>query len=619
MAVAETAGGLDPVLAFSLVGALGVGSQWLAWKLRLPAIVLMLVAGLLIGPALGVLDPALQFGDMLSPMVAIAVAIILFEGGLTLNLETLRDAAVGVRRLVFVGAPLGWIASTAALHYVAGLSWEGAAVFGGIMIVTGPTVIAPLLRQARLSKRPAALLQWEAIVNDPVGALAAVLAFEVVIVLQTATGGAHAVQQLVIGIGFATILGLGAGWGIARSFRNAWVPEYMKVPVLFVVLIAIFALSNAVLHESGLLAVTIMGIWIANADLPSYTELRRFKEHATVLLVSGVFILLAAGMSLETLMTLDWRAAAFVLSVILIARPLPVLIALAFSNVPWKERLLVAFTGPRGVVLVAVAGLFGERLVQLGIEDADRIAPLAFALVAATVVLHGFTLTPLAHALGLTAGRKPGVMILGGSRWSVALAKALQKLELPVIIADPNHAHLRSAREAGIETFFGDILSEAAEHKLELATYEKLVCATDNDAYNTLVATDLAPEFGRENVLQLKRVKQSSTRHALPSTLGGRAIGADETFFEANARLAQGWEFRVTQLTEEFGMEQWREKNPEAIVTAELGPNGTLRLLGPKDSPKGSKGAQILALMPTRDTRKEVQNGADRAGGQAGA
>ncbi|WP_069301102.1 cation:proton antiporter [Neptunicoccus sediminis] len=604
MAAAETAG-LAPVMAFALVGALGVGSQWLAWRLRMPSIVLMLVAGLIFGPFLGILDPAGQFGDMLGPMIAIAVAIILFEGGLTLNFHTLRDAATGVKRLVVLGAPLGWLASALTLHYVAGLSWAASAVFGGIMIVTGPTVIAPLLRQAKLQKRPAALLQWEAIVNDPVGALAAVLAFQVVIVLETASSAGAAAQDLTIGISVATLLGIAGGWGIARAFRLAYVPEYMKVPVLFVVLLSVFALSDGVLHESGLLAVTIMGIWVANARLPSYTELRRFKEHATVLLVSGVFILLAANMSWASLRSLDLTALLFVLAVILIARPLPVLAALSFSDVTWRERLLVAFTGPRGVVLVAVAGLFGERLVQIGIADADRIAPLAFALVAATVVLHGFTLTPMARVLGLTASSTTGVIILGGSRWSVALAEALQKMGLQVIIADPNHAHLRGARDAGIETFFGDILSKAAEERINLVAYEKLICATDNDAYNTLVATDLAPEFGRDNVFQVKRVREASSRHALPATLGGRVIGGGKTYFEANALISQGWEFRVTGLSEEFTLDQWREKHPEAILIAELGKSGTLRFLEPESDPKNTVDVELLSLMPVKPKRRE--------------
>ncbi len=602
MATAETAG-LAPVLAFALVGGLGVGSQWLAWRLRMPSIVLMLLAGLIVGPVLGILNPATQFGDMLGPIISIAVAIILFEGGLTLNFHSLRDAATGVKRLVVLGAPLGWLASALTLHYVAGLSWATSAVFGGIMIVTGPTVIAPLLRQAKLQKRPAALLQWEAIVNDPVGALAAVLAFQVVMVLETSSSARAAAQDLAVGIAVSTLLGLAGGWAIARAFRLAYVPEFMKVPVLFVVLLGVFALSDYVLHESGLLAVTIMGIWIANAQLPSYVELRRFKEHATVLLVSGVFILLAANMSWAALASLNLTALLFVLAVVLIARPLPVFAALAFSDVPWRERVLVAFTGPRGVVLVAVAGLFGERLVQIGIADADRIAPLAFALVAATVVLHGFTLTPMARLLGLTASAAPGVIILGGSPWSVALAEALEKMELKVIIADPNHAHLRSARDAGIHTFFGDILSKAAEERLDLVAYEKLISATDNDAYNTLVATDLAPEFGRENVFQLQRVRESSSRHALPATLGGQVIGGGKTYFESNALIAQGWEFRVTSLSEEFTLEQWLEKHPEAILIAELEGNGNLRFLGPEKEPKNQTDGEILSLLPGKPGR----------------
>ena len=594
--------GLSPVLALSLVGALGVGAQWLAWRLRLPGIVLMLAAGLAVGPGLGLLDPSRDIGALLQPMVAIAVAIILFEGGLTLNFQSLSDAAKGVRRLVVLGAPLGWLSSTLALHYAAGLSWESAAVFGGIMIVTGPTVIAPLLRQARLKRRPANLLQWEAIVNDPVGALAAVLAFEVVLVARTATGMGHAIQELIIGILVASALGALAGWGMARAFRNAWVPEYMKVPVIFVLVLAVFAVSDAVLHESGLLAVTIMGVWLANAHLPSYAELLRFKEHATILLVSGVFILLAANMDRATLLALDWQVLVFVVVVVLIERPLSVLLSLAFSDVPWKERLLVAFTGPRGVVLVAVAGLFGERLAQIGVPDGAQIAPLAFALVAATVVLHGFTLTPLARVLGLTASGAPGVILVGGSAWSTALAQALTKLDLPVMIADPNRSHLRRAREAGIRTYTGDILSEGAEHRLDLMPYQKLIVATDNDAYNTLVATDLAPEFGRENVFQLTRDTSDSARYALPAKLGGQPFCARDTYAQAQDRLRQGWEFRITTLTQEFRRDDWRAANPEAIAIAEM--QGTqLRFVGPDSKIKDADGVKILALAPAREKR----------------
>ncbi|AHM05733.1 Na(+):H(+) antiporter [Roseibacterium elongatum DSM 19469] len=618
MAVTPADGALSPVTALALVGVVGVGAQWLAWKLRLPGIVLMLAAGVMIGPVLGWFDPARDIGPLTQPLIALAVAVILFEGGLTLNLRSLSDAALGVRRLVFVGAPLGWLLSTLALRYGAGLSWESAAVFGGIMIVTGPTVIAPLLRQARLARRPAALLQWEAIVNDPIGALAAVLAFEVVLVLNTATTVGSAAGELALGVTVATVTGVAAGYGLARAFRHGQVPEHMKVPVLFVLLVGIFALSDSVLHESGLLAVTIMGLVIANAELPSYEELRRFKEHATILLVSGVFILLAASLDFSALGLLDWRAAIFVAAVVLVARPLTVLAALIGSGIPFREQLLVALTGPRGVVLVAVAGLFGERLVQLGVADAALIGPLAFVLVAATVVLHGFTLGPFAKALGLTAAGTPGVLIVGGSRWTTQLAEALTKAEVPVLIADANRGHLRRAREAGIATFFGDVLSEAAEHRIDFVGYATVIAATDNDAYNTLVATDLAPELGRENVFQVTREKSEHTRHALPPTLGGRAFADGATYREMELRVWQGWQFRLTGLTEEFTLEDWRAKRPEAVLVAILSKSGVLRPVGPEERVEAPPGSRLLALRPEDPAERGAQPPAKRRPAKGG-
>ncbi|SHM17906.1 sodium/proton antiporter, CPA1 family [Roseovarius litoreus] len=603
---AATTGALAPVMSFALVGALGVGAQWLAWRLRLPAIVLMLVAGLVIGPVTGLFDPGRDIGPLMGPLISIAVAIILFEGGMTLSVQSLRGAAEGVRRLVFVGAPLGWLLSALALHYVAGLGWASSAVFGGIMIVTGPTVIAPLLRQARLRRRPAQLLQWEAIVNDPIGALAAVLAFEVVLVLQAAESAGDAVLDITRGLVVASVLGVASGWAIAESFRRAWVPEFMKVPVLFTLLLGVFAVSDTVLHESGLLAVTVMGIWIANADLPSYTELRRFKEHATILLVSGVFILLAANMKFDALALLNWQAAAFVAVVILIVRPLTVLISLLGTKLPMRERLLVGLTGPRGVVLVAVAGLFAERLVAEGIEDAALLTPLAFALVAATVVLHGFSLRPMARAFGLAGAAIPGVIFVGGSRFAMAFAKALQDRDVPVLIADANRARLRSAREAGVPVFFGDILSEAAEHGVEIMSYGQVMAISDNDAYNTLVATDLAPEFGRENVFQLKRAKQDSKRHALPATLGGRITAGGLTYYELAAKMSDGWSVRSTDLTDEFTLEDWAAHNPEAILLASYDESAGLTLIEHEQAPKKLSGVRILALAPQKPDRTEA-------------
>ncbi|MDO7609072.1 MAG: cation:proton antiporter, partial [Loktanella sp.] len=441
----------------------------------------------------------------------------------------------------------------------------------------------------------------------PIGALAAVFAFEVVLVLNTATTTGEAVWDLVVGIGFATALGLAAGYGLAKSFKRGWVPEFMKVPVLFSLLLFIFGVSDHVLHESGLLAVTIMGIVIANANLPSYEELRRFKEHATVLLVSGVFILLAAGLDVAALAKLDLRAVLFVGAVILVARPITVLVSLLGSGIPMKEQILIAFTGPRGVVLVAVAGLFGERLLALGFPDAALIGPLAFVLVAVTVVLHGFTLAPFARFLGLTGADIPGVIVIGGSPWTTALAEAIKKADVPVLMADPNFGNLRAARTAGIETFSGDILSEAAEQRLELVSFATLIAATSNDAYNTLVATDLAPEFGRDNVFQVMREKSESARHQLPRTLGGRKFGPEETHAGMNKLVRDGWTFRVTRLTEEFTFETWRSEREDSMLVARISPKGVISFIRKDEEVKGAVDVRIIAMRPPQSD-PEVAN-----------
>ncbi|RED13808.1 cation:proton antiporter [Pontivivens insulae] len=591
---------MDPVLVFALIGLLGIGSQWLAWRFQLPAIVLMLAAGLIAGPALGILDPKATFGDLFKPIVAVAVAVILFEGGLTLNFRSLRDAGPAVMRLVVVGAPLGWIASTLAVHFGAGLSWETSLVFGGIMIVTGPTVIAPLLRQARLAARPASILKWESIVNDPIGALAAVLAYELIVALNTTTTFAQAAWHFGSGLAVASVLGYVGGAAIAWAFARGKVPEYMKVPVLFGSVLLIYAASDYVLHESGLLAVTVMGIYLANAHLPSLTEIRRFKEHATVILVSGVFVLLAASLTMADFANLSWRTVFFVLSVVLLARPLTVFIALIGTGLPFREKLMVAWIGPRGIVLVAVSGLFGTQLAELGIEDGQGLTAISFALVAGTVILHGFSMAPLAKLLGLTSANTPGLLIVGGSRWATNLAAVLEKAEVPVLIADRNWFRLRTARSSGIDVFHGEILSEVAEHTLDLNKFGLILAATDNDAYNALIGTDLGPEFGRNQVFQVGRHDEMEGKTALPVTLGGRPFGPGTSYSDLSEAVTQGASFRLTRLTEAYDLSDYRAQHPDAIIFGHLG-DGGLTLLGDAVPDTLPEGTRLLVLSHKSD------------------
>ncbi|MFV0411051.1 MAG: cation:proton antiporter [Paracoccus sp. (in: a-proteobacteria)] len=590
-------GGLDPISAFALVGIAGVGAQWLAWRFRLPGIVMLLTAGLILGPLTGIFVPSRDLGELTEPMISLAVAVILFEGGLTLNFKKLSDAAPGMRRLVVVGAPVGWFLSALALTYICGLSWQSSIVFGGVMIVTGPTVIAPLLRSAKLYNRPAQLLQWEGIVNDPIGALVGVVAFVVVMVLQQELSPGRALSTVVLGISFATGVGFAAALLVIKAFRDSLLPEYMKVPTLFVMVLAVFAIADSVLHESGLLAVTVMGLIIANANLPSYTEFYRFKEQATTLLLSGVFILLASDVTRQTLGLINWRMVLFIIAVIVLVRPATVLIALAGTPIPMKERVLVALTGPRGVVLLAISGLFAQRLVAAGVEDGAMLQPLAFALVLSTVVLSGFTLKPLAQKLGLTTGETPGMIMVGGSLFTTRLAEAMNNCGVEVLITDPNRSQLRLARGVGLPTYYGDILAEATDNGVEFISYSTILAASDNDAYNTLVATDLGPEFGRNMIWQVARVREELSRHALPNQLGGQAINGGRTLAQYEDLLADGWTFRTTRLTEEYTLDDWRAAREGAVILAVVC-DDQVRFISREDDLTGKPGMRLISFIP---------------------
>ncbi|MEM6906862.1 MAG: cation:proton antiporter, partial [Pseudomonadota bacterium] len=426
------------------------------------------------------------------------------------------------------------------------------------------------LRQARLAPRVGSTLRWEAIVNDPIGALFAVLAFEVAVAAQS-NHLAEAAGHLSLGIVVAGVVGTAAGRGLGLAFRRGLVPEYMKAPVLFAAVLSVYASTDFVLHESGLLAVTAMGIVMANMRLPSLGELKRFKEQVTVLLVSGVFVILAASLDTASLATLDWRAAAFVLGIMLIARPIAVMASLVGTGLPLAERAMIAWVAPRGVVAVAVAGFFGTRLAELGVEGAEKLAPLAFALVAVTVVVHGFSLAPVARLLGLTSTEPPGVLILGANRFAMGLARALRDAGVPVMMVERDWHRLGPARAEGIPTFYGELLSEAAEHAVDLSRYGTLVAASENDDYNALVCTDLGPELGRDRVYQLGRHESREDTSALPVTLGGRTLLASGAGLDIlHLRIGRGWGFQARQLSAAFTQEDYLAARHEKAETVAL-------------------------------------------------
>lgn len=573
----------------------------------------MLAAGFIAGPITGLIDPEAAFGELLDPMISIGVALILFEGGLSLDLRELRHSGKAVWRLATIGVAVGWTLGALAGYYIAGLVWPVAVLFGGILIVTGPTVVIPLLRQANIQTRPNSILKWEGIVNDPTGALCAVVAYEY---FRRANEFPDAsvfdvAPPLVIAALLAGLVGYAAARFIAWTFPRGAIPEFLKVPVLFIAVIAVFVLTNQIEHEAGLVAVTVMGVTLANRDVSSMRSIHPFKENIAVLLVSGIFILLAASLKWEELTYLQtsWRPWAFLLVLLFIVRPVTVLISLLRTDIPWNERLFVAWIAPRGIVLVAISGLFALRLGDLGIGGGQILIGMSFAVVVATVIAHGFSINFVARLLNVKGDTRPGLLIVGSTRWTIGLAKELEAVGTPVMIVDHSWQRLGRARLEGLPHYHGEILNEATEHNLDLSAFQVLVAATENEAYNALVCNEFAHEIGRDMVYQLGENEGSESRTALPESIRGRAL-FDDGFGvdEVNSRVEDGWEFKKTKLSDEFNFADAREKLPEdACLLLIVRENGTLRFFTHAVRPEPRAGDTVISYVPPKNQKPQTQ------------
>lgn len=607
---------LDSLMVkIAVIGIAGVGAQWIAWRTQKPAIALMLIMGVLVGPVSsliphemfrgGLINPERDFGALMEPIIKLAVAVILFEGGLSLNFRELRHAGWAVMRMVVIGVPVGWALGTMAGHYGAGLSWSVAALFGGILVVTGPTVIGPMLRTLRVGTRVSNVLKWEGIVNDPIGALLAVFIFAYITYGGAGTNIAAISFDVLASTFAAALLGGALGWGVTWLFPRGYVPEYLKAASLLILVIGGFVLADIIQHETGLVTVTIMGVVMANRPMFSSHALRRFKEDLAVLLISGVFILLSA--------TLDWgvitsfqsssadplvgiiRFVGFLFLLLFVVRPVTVLIALAFSSVPWNERLFIAWIAPRGIVAVAITGLFAIRLIDFGVPDAESLIPLSFGVVIATIFAHGFSARWWARRLGLDKGPADGVLMIGANRWTIDFGELLKKLEIPVTIADPSQYALRAARRRELEVYRGDILDEVAQENLDLGQFQELIAATDNEAYNALICDDLGPEMGYDSVSQI-----GTNSDRAPFQSRGRVlIQSGPTIDDLLKCEDQDWVFTRTKITEKFGVEDLKKQmSADAMLICVVKPDRRLLFYSTEARPVVDAGDIVVNYGP---------------------
>ncbi len=597
-----------------IVLAAGLASQWVAWRVGLPAIVVLIAVGLVLGPLTGVIELGLPQAE-LAELIGLGVAIILFEGAMDLKLAEFRRAGHGIGRLTILGPPLTWMLVGSSAHFIAGLSWPVSIVIGAILVVTGPTVIVPLLRQARLNKDSASLLKWEGIVNDPVGVLLAVLTFQYLTI-----GGGLTKTLIGLGaaIGAAAVLGGLGGWLTGWLYRRGAVPEHLKPPILMALVLVVYWASNLVQHEAGLLSVTLMGLVVGNMKLVEREALQRFKENLTIVLLSVLFIVIPSQLEAAQLVMLDWRTAAFVLAVMLIARPLTVGLATWGAPMRHEDKLLLAWIAPRGIVAAATAGIFGPELAAAGYTDAQKLLPVTFAIILATVLVHGLSIGVLARRLDLAARQANGLLIVGASAWTRALAHALKKIEVDVLIVDGAYHRLKEARMEGIEVYYGEILSEQAEHTLEAQHLSHVLCATDNDFYNALVCKALGRRFGHHRTFQLA-TEASSEEDLKRLTLQQRGYFAFDTqagFDFLQHQLQEGWTLQTTKFTDSYGWTEFTQRvgkpGVDWLLLGGVAPSGTFRVYSKEQRFRLEAGWTALYYAPAG-----TQSAQERGDGQA--
>jgi NhaP-type Na+/H+ or K+/H+ antiporter len=446
---------------------LGVGAQWLSWRLRQPSILALLVLGIVAGPVTGLLRPDEQFGDLLFPMVSLGVALVLFEGGMTLKFPDLKGHGRLVTNMVSWGALLNWLLMAAGCWLLAGFSLPIALLFAALVVVTGPTVINPLLRTMRAKPEVSQVLRWEGILIDPVGALLAVLVFQYIL------SGADSWAVFAQSVGVGLVAGFAGAISLGTVLRKHWVPEYLINVVTLAWVVMMFAGSDYVAHESGLLTVTVMGIWLGNMKDAGVSEILSFKESLSVLIISVLFIVLGARVDPMDIVATGWNGV-IVLLVVLLARPVVVWAAAIGGNYNWRQKALLSWVAPRGIVAAAVSSLFALRLDDLGYPGGSELVAYTFLVIIATVVLQSLTAGRATRVLGLAEAEPNGVLIVGANGVARAIGQALVRQGFRVKLSDTSYEEIRSARMAGLETYYGDPISAHADQYLELVGIGRL-------------------------------------------------------------------------------------------------------------------------------------------------
>lgn len=580
---------------------LGIASQWIAWRIGIPSILLLLIAGFLVGPVGGFIDPDAIFGNLLFPIVSISVAIILYEGGLSLKISEFREVGSALRNLITIGLIVTWILSALAAHFVLELDIPLAILLGAILVVTGPTVIMPLLRFIRPTGRINSVLKWEGILNDPIGALLAVLVFEGIVSGGLEYATALMFKGLLITVVIGGAIGVLAGYIIMLLLKHHLVPEYLQNPASLTFVVASFTISNLIQHESGLFTVTVMGIFLANQKSVTVRHIIEFKENLSVLLISVLFIILAARLKLGDLESLGISSLVFLGILILAVRPAAVFLSTIKSELKWREKLFLSWMAPRGIVAAAVASIFSLELMNAGYPHAERLVPVMFLVIIGTISVYGISAMPLARWLKITDANPQGALILGAQPFARAIAKILKDQGLKVLLVDTNRRHIAAARKSGLTAYNGSILSEDIWDEIDLDGIGRLLAMTSNREVNSLAALFFSRNFSIAEVYQLaiEETRESEEEAVSYELRGKNLFGWDITHDLLEERFRKKSALKVTPITEDFDFKNFdkEKKDKKSIPLFLVNEDKTLIIFSGDNQPTPKPGQVLISMM----------------------
>lgn len=607
---------------------LGILAQWVAWRLKLPAILPLILIGLLVGPlstlytedGSKIIEPiwngtkGLFPGESLYYFVSLAISIILFEGGLTLKRSEISSIGPVITKLITLGSLTTFFGAAIAAYFLFGLSWQLCFLFSALIIVTGPTVITPILRNIPLKKDISAILKWEGILIDPIGALAAVLVYEFISVGE---GQAYTMTAL---IEFAKILLFGFTFGFTFAhgltflIKKNFIPHYLLNVVSLSVVLGVFVMSDVFAHESGLLAVVVMGMVMGNTNLPNIKELLYFKESLSILLISILFILLAANINIADLeLILTWKTIALFLSIVLLIRPLGVFLSAIGSNLKLNEKLFISWVGPRGIVAAGIASLFGSKLLSKGEPGAEYITPLVFMIVLGTVLLNATTARVFAKLIGVFLNKSEGILILGASKASRLIGNYLHQNDRHVVLIDNNQSNIDKANKLGLEAFSANIYSDSLTDNIELNDIGYLMALTGNSDINKYAINKFQDVFGENGSFRLVDADEMTDPENNPKE--GLFSHTDDfiKLMEAARKYPAIHEIDLHDTEHYEGLIEITKADADIVPLFLKNPEGDIQIITADsndftDIQKGYKLAYLGKIFPTENHSKEEAN-----------